>query len=520
MLQKKMLSKVGSAVFCLATVLSLQVLWCSTASAQITDPAMPTTMPTISTTTMPTISTTTMPTTSTTMPSTSTTTMPTTMSTDPTVLPPEAIIGIAVGGAAFLVLLLCCCVCLCCCCVRRRRRKSYNPGPTQLSTTLTYNATPSDMNGFHDNKANENEFEMQMNIADQSVVVSGTSYGESVETRILSTRQVNPSKPQAMLPPDKGYVKMISAAATASSTEEVDGIYLNADTAISADITPLSGSRPPVSLLKSSSSRERLEEPVEHVEEGQEDLYVETNVFVEDREQQHSDSYYNKDTIETIRQNRSLIDVLDPSQTHTVYANIDPPPTPEHTLKPIEDYESVDEFLGNGSRAPSPPPNTEYYNFKPPSSSVQDDDYNYVEVTKPVSTETENPYLLEDNQYIYMAHSGSNAADQQTATSTTEEDSSSYQNIPDFVGTGGARERMDSKGYTHLEYEGGERPIAGQSASTDNKPHTSSKTKVMAELHFPPKSGSTTSDTSVSNKKQYVNLLLGDRDEELYEELT
>ena len=35
MLQKKMLSKVGSAVFCLATVLSLQVLWCSTASAQV-----------------------------------------------------------------------------------------------------------------------------------------------------------------------------------------------------------------------------------------------------------------------------------------------------------------------------------------------------------------------------------------------------------------------------------------------------------------------------------------------------
>ncbi len=40
--------------------------------------------------------------------------------------------------------------------------QSYNPGPTQLSTTLTYNATPSDMNGFHDNKANENEVRLML----------------------------------------------------------------------------------------------------------------------------------------------------------------------------------------------------------------------------------------------------------------------------------------------------------------------------------------------------------------------
>ena len=239
----------------------------------------------------------------------------------------------------------------------------------------------------------------------------------------------------------------------------------------------------------------------------------------------HTQGYYNKDTIETIRQNRSLIDVVDPVQTHAVYGNIDPPPTPEHKLKPIEDYESIDEFLGNNSRAPSPPSNTEYYNFKPPSGNVvqehvQEDDYNYVEVTKPAAaTETENPYLLEDNQYIYMAHSGSNPVEQQTAVSTTEESSSNYQNLPDFVGTG-VRERVDSEGYTHLDYQGGERPISGQSPSSSNTPYTSSKSNVMTELHFPPKTGSTTSGNSDGKRGLYMNLLPEDGGEELYEELT
>ncbi len=53
--------------------------------------------------------------------------------------------------------------------------------------------------------------------------------------------------------------------------------------------SPHTHSKPPVTAPKPSYSREKLDESVEHVEDGQEDLYVETNVFVEDREQQDSD---------------------------------------------------------------------------------------------------------------------------------------------------------------------------------------------------------------------------------------
>jgi len=225
-------------------------------------------------------------------------------------------------------------------------------------------------------------------------------------------------------------------------------------------------------------------------------------------------SYYNADTIQTIREGRSLTDVLDPIQTHTVYSNINPPQTPDHQTKTTtqqdqDEYVTVDDFLGPVASADTPPSNTpEYYNYNPldpplapPVQPDPADDYNYVEVIKP---NVEDPYTLEDNQYIYMqsrhetgpagarpidqfldirAHSGSSPA----GHSDEHEVGKKYQNF---------ERDQQKKRYVNInDFEGGTSPR-----------HT--KEKIMAELHFPPKTAPAAA------------VFADDKQEELYEELT
>lgn len=217
-----------------------------------------------------------------------------------------------------------------------------------------------------------------------------------------------------------------------------------------------------------------------------------------------------------------------------MYANIDPPPTPDHALKQTateekEDYESIDDFFGNGSHAPSPPPASDYYNYKPSLAPKPEEDDNYVEVPSKMTTavtDPENPYLLEDNEYMYMSRSGNaGTTAEQVVASETGTDTPSYQNIPRSIvgrGTDVGRERVDSKGYTELEYEGSRDSHRPSVVPLDS---TTKSSDVMAELHFPssstqqqqPKSEASSSIVG-TNKRTYVNLLpAGD---ELYEELT
>ena len=241
----------------------------------------------------------------------------------------------------------------------------------------------------------------------------------------------------------------------------------------------------------------------------------------------HTQSYYNKDTIESLRQGRSLIDVVDPVQTHAYYANITGPPTPEHAYKPSEpddkeeSYENVQDFLGTSTASasaspqrhssPQGPSSTEYYNYKPPVTDTAEEDYNYIEVNKPG---VENPYALEDDQYVYMkSHSGSSPAHQQAEPPQTEANSKKHQHL-DYHSTEAPRPGPKDHKYSNLDYEG-EGIVR---ASTDPKKPSR---EIMAELHFPPKaeSVSTGSASSAGKKHLYMNLIDDDGPEQLYEEL-
>ncbi len=196
-----------------------------------------------------------------------------------------------------------------------------------------------------------------------------------------------------------------------------------------------------------------------------------------------------------------------------MYANVNPPPTPEHALKATteekEDYENVDDFLGKSSRAPSPPPASEYYNYKP-SIVNPEEDYNYIEVTKQLPNA-----LSEEDEYMYMSRTGASSVDQQAVTGI---DTPSYQNLPSFAGTDTPKERLDSKGYTELEYE--RDSIKPSVVQSNTKPKPSPKPSVMAELHFPSTSSQQRNETSLvgKDKRRYINLLPAG--EEMYEELT
>ena len=148
-------------------------------------------------------------------------------------------------------------------------------------------------------------------------------------------------------------------------------------------------------------------------------------------------SYYNKDTIESIRQGRGLTDVTDPSDA--IYTSVDTPSsTPAHqsniTTSADNHLESRAEFLG-GKAAPGASPalvegggkgeeNVEdegYYNVKHHSAgSDEEDAYDYYNSVQGLSGGSKQPLIdPEDNQYIYIEKSSVPQPVAPAATSAT-----------------------------------------------------------------------------------------------------
>lgn len=126
-------------------------------------------------------------------------------------------------------------------------------------------------------------------------------------------------------------------------------------------------------------------------------------------------SYYNKDTIESIRQGRGLSDVIDPSDAlYTSVNSSTPTPSHQHDKTDLIDDDhlgSRDEFL-SGSRAKLSSAGAVamvsesgegYYNVKhhTDDSEGEDDYYNSV----PGASSSQPLLDPEDNQYIYIQNS-------------------------------------------------------------------------------------------------------------------
>jgi hypothetical protein len=135
-------------------------------------------------------------------------------------------------------------------------------------------------------------------------------------------------------------------------------------------------------------------------------------------------SYYNKDTIESIRQGRGLTDVTDPSDA--IYTSVDGPSssTPAHQSNltasvdnPLEDRA---EFLRSKAAPRTSPAKVEgdgkgkeeeieeegYYNVKHHKESDDEDAYDYYNSVQGLSGGSNQPLIdPEDNQYIYIEKS-------------------------------------------------------------------------------------------------------------------
>ena len=230
----------------------------------------------------------------------------------------------------------------------------------------------------------------------------------------------------------------------------------------------------------------------------------------------------------------SLSEVIDPTQAHAVYANVDPPPTPQHAVKPNstcppnvltpkDDYESVEDYIGSkaASNAVTPPPDsTEYYNTRHTSDTM--DENNYAEVA--AADKDVNPYALEDDQYIYMKSNTVSPlhglmADVPAPTPPERTEASpktkvhKYQNL-DFD--------LENESVTVSS-------LSPPSASPNKVAHNDPK--IMAELHFPPQTNSDSANSVGGGGKQkedkvklYVNVTHDketyEGEEELYEVLT
>ena len=132
-------------------------------------------------------------------------------------------------------------------------------------------------------------------------------------------------------------------------------------------------------------------------------------------------SYYNKDTIESIRQGRGLADVTDPSDA--IYTSVDTPSsTPAHqsnlTASTDNHLENRAEFLGGKAASWSSPAQVEgegkeedidgegYYNVKHHTDSDDEDAYDYYNSVQGLSGGSKQPLIdPEDNQYVYIEKS-------------------------------------------------------------------------------------------------------------------
>lgn len=138
---------------------------------------------------------------------------------------------------------------------------------------------------------------------------------------------------------------------------------------------------------------------------------------------QTTQSYYNKDTIESIRQGRGLTDVTDPSDA--IYTSVDTPSTtPAHQSNSAASsdnhLENRAEFLGSKAAPQSSPAQVEgdvkekeedidgegYYNVKHHTDSDDEDAYDYYNSVQGLSGGSKQPLLdPEDNQYVYIEKS-------------------------------------------------------------------------------------------------------------------
>ena len=132
----------------------------------------------------------------------------------------------------------------------------------------------------------------------------------------------------------------------------------------------------------------------------------------------HMQSYYNKDTIESIRQGRGLSDVIDPSDA--LYTSINSSSsTPAHQSNLTASTDHVvnrEEFLQDKTASQSSPHvaaegdgDTEeegYYNVKHHTGSEEEDAYDYYNSVQGLSTGSKQPLIdPEDNQYVYIEKS-------------------------------------------------------------------------------------------------------------------
>lgn len=136
-------------------------------------------------------------------------------------------------------------------------------------------------------------------------------------------------------------------------------------------------------------------------------------------------SYYNKDTIESIRQGRGLTDVTDPSDA--IYTSVDTPSssTPAHqsnlTASANDHLENRAEFLRSKAAPQTSPAQVEgdgkengeeteeeegYYNVKHHTDSDDEDAYDYYNSVQGLSGGSNQPLIdPEDNQYVYIEKS-------------------------------------------------------------------------------------------------------------------
>ena len=236
----------------------------------------------------------------------------------------------------------------------------------------------------------------------------------------------------------------------------------------------------------------------------------------------------------------SLSDVVDPSQTHAVYANVDPPPTPQHTVKPTstspsnivqtptpkDEYESIEDYIGSKA-APStvtpPPDSTEYYNTKHTSDTSADEN-NYAEVA--ATDKDVNPYALEDDMYVYM----------KSNTVSPLHDLMADQPAPSLPQRTEPSPKPIHK-YQNLDFDLENETVTASPPSASPKKVARNDPKIMTELHFPPQinSDSVASQSPASSVgsggkqkedevKLYVNVTHDEGtyegEEELYEVLT
>ena len=193
----------------------------------------------------------------------------------------------------------------------------------------------------------------------------------------------------------------------------------------------------------------------------------------------HTQSYYNSETIESIRLNRDpAIAVLDPSQA-SLYVNFDQP-TSSHSLKagsqqldsPDDGLQNVEDFLGTTTADESTKGG--YYNVAESTlKQSTESDYNYVEHDRSPKHGMES---LEDDQYIYMK-SGHHSGVDQIVSATPPSPSTRHQSEP------GKKIHK----YINLPYDqSGHLVVNGHSTSKEGGGANTSprKNDVLAEVAF------------------------------------